>query len=118
MPMQNFDRYQRQMILPEIGPKGQSALQRARVLCIGAGGLGCPALLYLAAAGVGHIGIVDGDTVDLTNLQRQVLFTMDQLGQNKADAARALAGPQPGYTDHRPRGKPDRAQRDRALSKS
>lgn len=81
-------RYDRQRVLPEIGPEGQQKISDAAVLCIGAGGLGCPALLYLAAAGVGRIGIVDFDTVDETNLQRQVLFTTDQVGQNKAEAAK------------------------------
>ncbi len=80
-------RYQRQTILPEIGDLGQEKISAASVLCVGAGGLGCPALLYLAAAGVGRIGIVDFDAVDETNLQRQVLFTTDQIGRNKAQAA-------------------------------
>ncbi|MEZ5814619.1 MAG: HesA/MoeB/ThiF family protein [Alphaproteobacteria bacterium] len=82
-------RYSRQSVLPEIGTQGQSRIAKASVLCIGAGGLGCPALLYLAAAGVGRIGIVDFDVVDETNLQRQVLFTLDQIGENKALAAKA-----------------------------
>ncbi|MCB1537620.1 MAG: molybdopterin-synthase adenylyltransferase MoeB [Rhodospirillales bacterium] len=80
-------RYQRQVVLSEIGPEGQSKLAAARILCVGAGGLGCPALMYLAAAGVGHITIIDPDTVDLTNLQRQVLFTVEDCGQSKAIAA-------------------------------
>lgn len=83
------NRYKRQIILPEIGIAGQSKISRASILCIGAGGLGCPALLYLAAAGVGHIGIVDFDVVDETNLQRQVLFTTEQIGHNKATAAKS-----------------------------
>lgn len=87
--MNNFDRYSRQTILPEIGEAGQLALSEARILCVGAGGLGCPALLYLAAAGVGHIGIIDDDRVEDSNLQRQVLYTHDQIGMNKAVAARA-----------------------------
>ncbi|MCE7887399.1 MAG: molybdenum cofactor biosynthesis protein MoeB [Alphaproteobacteria bacterium PRO2] len=86
--MTKNSRYDRQTVLPEIGAEGQKKLSFASVLCIGAGGLGCPALLYLTAAGVGRIGIVDFDTVDETNLQRQVLFTMDQLGRNKAEAAK------------------------------
>jgi sulfur-carrier protein adenylyltransferase/sulfurtransferase len=86
--MSKNTRYSRQSVLPEIGPAGQDRLSRASVLCIGAGGLGCPALLYLVAAGVGRIGIVDFDAVDETNLHRQVLFTMDQIGRNKADAAK------------------------------
>ncbi len=81
-------RYERQIVLPEIGKKGQERISGASVLCVGAGGLGCPSLLYLTAAGVGRIGIIDFDTVDETNLQRQVLFTVDQIGQNKAEAAK------------------------------
>ncbi|MCB1782533.1 MAG: HesA/MoeB/ThiF family protein [Alphaproteobacteria bacterium] len=81
------DRYARQIVLPEIGEAGQDRLARASVLCVGAGGLGCPALLYLAAAGVGRIGVIDADTVDLSNLQRQVLFSTAQVGENKALAA-------------------------------
>lgn len=73
--------------MPEIGDEGQKKISAASVLCIGAGGLGCPALLYLAAAGVGRIGVVDFDVVDESNLQRQVLFQTDQVGQNKAQAA-------------------------------
>ncbi len=86
--MSENSRYSRQIVLPEIGVEGQEKLSRASVLCIGAGGLGCPALLYLAAAGVGRIVIVDFDTVDETNLQRQVLFIMKQVGRNKAEAAK------------------------------
>lgn len=82
-------RYNRQIILPEIGVAGQEKISKASVLCIGAGGLGSPALLYLAAAGVGRIGIIDFDVVDESNLQRQILFTVDQIGQNKALAAKA-----------------------------
>ncbi len=81
-------RYSRQTVLPEIGEEGQMRLSQARILCIGAGGLGCPALLYLAAAGVGTIGIVDFDVVDVSNLQRQILFTDAQRGQLKSEAAR------------------------------
>ena len=86
--MDNKDRYKRHLVLPEIGNEGQEKISRASVLCIGAGGLGCPALLYLAAAGVGRIGIVDFDKVDETNLQRQVLFTTDDLNRNKAEVAK------------------------------
>lgn len=82
------NRYIRQIILPEIGEKGQMKISNASVLCIGAGGLGCPALLYLAAAGIGHIGIVDFDEIDETNLQRQILFTTSQIGKNKAEVAK------------------------------
>ncbi|MCB1531946.1 MAG: molybdopterin-synthase adenylyltransferase MoeB [Alphaproteobacteria bacterium] len=87
--MGNDIRYQRQVILDEIGENGQRKLGEAAILCIGAGGLGCPALLYLAAAGVGRIGIVDFDNVDESNLQRQTLYSVDQIGQNKAAAAKA-----------------------------
>ncbi len=82
------DRYKRQIILPEIGEEGQKALLNARVLCVGAGGLGSPALLYLAAAGVGKIGIIEFDTVDESNLQRQVLFTTRSVGLSKAVVAK------------------------------
>lgn len=86
--MNTTSRYDRQSILPEIGVEGQRKISASSVLCVGAGGLGCPALLYLAAAGVGHIGIIDFDTVELSNLQRQTLFTTDDIGQNKAEAAK------------------------------
>jgi adenylyltransferase/sulfurtransferase len=85
--MKTNHRYKRQIVLPEIGIEGQGKIANTSVLCIGAGGLGCPALLYLVAAGVGHIGIVDFDVVDETNLQRQIIFTTEQIGQNKAEAA-------------------------------
>ncbi|HEX3220534.1 MAG TPA: molybdopterin-synthase adenylyltransferase MoeB [Candidatus Limnocylindria bacterium] len=81
-------RYSRQMLLPEVGTDGQRRLLDARVLVIGAGGLGSPAALYLAAAGVGTIGLVDDDVVDLSNLQRQVLHTTGRIGQAKTASAR------------------------------
>ncbi len=80
-------RYQKHLNLPEWGLSGQLAVKNARVLVVGAGGLGCPVLLYLAAAGVGHLGVVDPDVVDLSNLQRQVLYTTNDVGQPKANAA-------------------------------
>jgi molybdopterin/thiamine biosynthesis adenylyltransferase/rhodanese-related sulfurtransferase len=86
--MINAKRYSRQMILPEIGEMGQQKLQDARVLVIGAGGLGCPVLQNLAAAGVGTIGIVDGDMVDETNLHRQLLYTLKDCGNSKAETAK------------------------------
>lgn len=82
-------RYARHLALPEIGPAGQDRLARASVLVIGAGGLGSPAALYLAAAGVGTIGLVDHDRIEVSNLQRQVLFTTAEIGQGKAATARA-----------------------------
>ena len=81
-------RYSRHLAMPEFNIEGQKKLKAASVLVIGAGGLGSPSLLYLAAAGVGHIGIVDFDTVDDSNLQRQVLYTVDDIGQSKAATAR------------------------------
>ena len=78
-------RYSRHIILPEVGGKGQSKLLNARVLLIGAGGLGSPAGYYLAAAGIGNIGIVDFDDVDSSNLQRQILHSTDRIGINKAE---------------------------------
>ncbi len=81
------ERYQAHLTLPEIGAVGQRRLLGASVLLVGVGGLGCPAAQYLAAAGVGRIGLLDDDIVDRSNLQRQILFTPDDLGENKADVA-------------------------------
>src|ERR1043165_5705312 len=81
-------RYSRQIGLPELSAKGQKRLKAARVLCIGAGGLGSPAALYLAAAGVGTIGLVDFDEVDLSNLQRQILHGTKDIGRGKLESAR------------------------------
>jgi molybdopterin/thiamine biosynthesis adenylyltransferase/rhodanese-related sulfurtransferase len=80
-------RYSRHLLIPEIGIDGQAKLLRSKVLLIGAGGLGSPAMLYLAAAGVGTIGVVDFDTVDISNLQRQIVHTTDRVGQKKTDSA-------------------------------
>jgi adenylyltransferase/sulfurtransferase len=85
--MENTIRYSRQIVLPEIGVLGQKKLQDARVLVIGAGGLGCPVLQNLAAAGVGSLGIVDGDVVEETNLHRQLLYTLKDCGKGKAATA-------------------------------
>jgi molybdopterin/thiamine biosynthesis adenylyltransferase/rhodanese-related sulfurtransferase len=81
-------RYSRHLLIPEIGERGQLALLRSKVLLIGAGGLGSPAALYLAAAGVGTLGIVDSDVVDATNLQRQILHNTARLGRSKVESAR------------------------------
>jgi len=83
------ERYSRHLRLAEIGLEGQERLRNARILCVGAGGLGSPAALYLAAAGIGELGIVDGDVVELSNLQRQVLHTTERVGQAKALSAAA-----------------------------
>lgn len=80
--------YARHLTLSDLGLEGQMRLKSARVLVVGAGGLGSPLLLYLAAAGVGHIGIVDGDVISLSNLHRQVLYTIDDIGKPKAEIAR------------------------------
>ena len=88
-PLNNDEilRYSRHLILPEVGMEGQLKLKQARVLCIGAGGLGSPVALYLAAAGVGTLGIVDFDIVDLTNLQRQIIHRTNDVGRSKLDSA-------------------------------
>ena len=80
-------RYDRQIILPEIGEEGQKKLQEAKVLIVGVGGLGSPIALYLAGAGVGCLGLVDDDLVSITNLQRQVLYSEKELGKPKAICA-------------------------------
>ena len=83
------ERYGRHLLLPEIGLEGQSRLLEAKVLLLGAGGLGAPTALYLAAAGVGTLGIVDDDDVDLSNLQRQVIHTTDRIGTPEGRLGRA-----------------------------
>jgi len=86
--VEELQRYSRHLIMPEVTSEGQNRLKAARVLCIGAGGLGSPAALYLAAAGVGTIGIVDFDNVDLSNLQRQILHGTKDIGRGKLESAR------------------------------
>ena len=83
-----LNRYSRHLLLPEVGEQGQAKLLQGRVLLLGAGGLGSPAALYLAAAGVGTIGLVDGDTVDESNLQRQVLHGLDRVGESKVESGK------------------------------
>lgn len=108
----NANRYSRQMLLPEIGVAGQEKLLGSSVLLVGAGGLGSPSALYLAAAGVGRMGIVDGDTVEESNLQRQIIHGTDRLGQNKALSAKeTLSNLNPGV---RVEVFPERIHRDNA----
>lgn len=88
--IQEFLRYNRQTILPEIGDEGQEKLKNAKVLVIGAGGLGCPILQYIATAGVGFIGIIDFDTIEIHNLHRQILYTENEIGKEKAIVAKEV----------------------------
>lgn len=80
---EQIERYSRNIIIPEVGGKGQEKLLRAKVLVVGSGGLGSPVIFYLAAAGVGEIGIVDSDKVEISNLQRQIIYTTDDIGKEK-----------------------------------
>ena len=101
-----IQRYARHIVLPEVGGEGQAKLLGSRVLVVGAGGLGAPLLMYLAAAGVGTLGLVDDDAVDLSNLQRQVIHTTDRIGVAKVDsAAVSVAGinPDVNFIAHRDR---------------
>ncbi|MGZ5381654.1 MAG: HesA/MoeB/ThiF family protein, partial [Thermoanaerobaculia bacterium] len=84
---EEFQRYSRHLIMPEVGLDGQKKLKAARVLCVGAGGLGSPLALYLAAAGVGTLGLVDFDVVDFSNLQRQILHGTKDVGRPKLESA-------------------------------
>src|SRR5215813_8486581 len=86
---EQITRYSRHILLPEVGGKGQKKLAKAKILIVGAGGLGSPAGLYLAAAGVGTLGLVDSDVVDLSNLQRQILHTNATVGKPKTESAEA-----------------------------
>lgn len=83
-----IERYARHIVLGEVGGAGQQKLKKARLIMVGAGGIGAPALLYLAAAGVGHITIIDDDVVSLSNLQRQIIHSSEDIGRNKVDSAR------------------------------
>jgi adenylyltransferase/sulfurtransferase len=101
-----LNRYSRHFLLPEVGEEGQAKLLGARVLCIGAGGLGSPVAFYLAAAGVGTIGIVDHDVVDISNLQRQILHTNDRVGMPKTESAKmtlTALNPDINVVEHRAR---------------
>jgi adenylyltransferase/sulfurtransferase len=89
---EELERYARHLVLREVGGPGQAALKRARVLVIGAGGLGAPALIYLGAAGVGTLGVVDDDAVSLSNLQRQIIHATGDLGRPKVESAEAAIG--------------------------
>nr|AKE98935.1 hypothetical protein 382 [Bangia fuscopurpurea] len=86
--LEEYTRYSKQLILPQIQIEGQERLKQAKVLCIGAGGLGSPAIIYLATSGVGSIGIVDDDVIDLSNLQRQILYTVNDIGLPKTNIAK------------------------------
>ncbi|AKD04252.1 HesA/MoeB/ThiF family protein [Pontibacter korlensis] len=98
---EEIKRYSRQIILPEIGHEGQARLKQAKVLMLGAGGLGCPVLQYLTAAGVGTIGIVDNDVVDESNLQRQILYWVEDVGRKKATVAAEKLGKQNPFVNFR-----------------
>ncbi len=89
---EQIERYSRHIILPEVGGKGQAKLLKSKVFVLGAGGLGSPALLYLAAAGVGTVGVADGDAVDLSNLQRQIIHNTDRIGTAKVLSAKQAMG--------------------------
>src|SRR3989442_14432558 len=82
-----MQRYSRHLVLPKVGPEGQRRLERSSVLVVGLGGLGIPAAVYLSSAGVGRVGIADADLVEMSNLQRQFLFSEADLGRRKVDAA-------------------------------
>ena len=101
----DLTRYSRHLILPEVGVEGQRKLKAARVLCVGTGGLGSPLALYLAAAGVGTLGLVDFDVVDASNLQRQIIHSTADIGRKKLDSAEeklngAQSRPQRGEARH------------------
>lgn len=99
LALNELSRYKRHILLPEIGIEGQEKLKKAKVLVIGAGGLGCPALQYLTAAGVGTIGIVDNDIIDESNLQRQILYTTEDVGKSKVETAKQRLSQLNPYTE-------------------
>jgi molybdopterin-synthase adenylyltransferase len=114
MPLSDLEieRYARHIVLPEVGGPGQNKLKNSSVLVIGAGGLGAPLLLYLAAAGIGRIGIVDHDTVSLSNLQRQVIHATERVGMAKVESAKqqiAAINPHVGVEAHATRITPENA---------
>lgn len=86
--LEEYTRYSKHLVLPQIQLEGQERLKKAKVLFIGAGGLGSPAIIYLAAAGVGSIGIMDDDIIDLSNLQRQIIYTVHDIGYSKVEIAK------------------------------
>ncbi len=107
---QQVERYARHILLPEVGGTGQAQLMAAKVLVVGAGGLGSPVLMYLAAAGIGTLGIIDDDVVDLSNLQRQILHNEARIGQPKVESAAhtiAELNPEVNVIQHRARLEPD-----------
>ena len=108
LSVEEVRRYSRHLIIPDVAMAGQKRLKAAKVLVVGAGGLGSPALMYLAAAGVGTLGVIDYDTVDESNLQRQIIHGQSDVGRSKAESARdSVQGDQPadrGRAAHRAAG--------------
>ena len=86
--MVDLERHSRHILLPQVGAEGQAKIAKSRILCVGAGGLGSPVIQYLAAAGVGHITIIDDDDIEITNLQRQVIHKFSDIGTPKAESAK------------------------------
>jgi molybdopterin/thiamine biosynthesis adenylyltransferase len=116
---QQLLRYSRHILLPEIGIEGQERLRASAALIVGAGGLGCPAALYLAAAGIGRLALADSDQVDLTNLQRQILYRTDSVGAPKVDAARsALSGLNPDVALTAVKGRIDQQQAEELVARA
>ena len=113
---EELERYARHIVLREVGGPGQAALKRARVLVIGAGGLGAPVLLYLAAAGVGTLGVIDDDAVSLSNLQRQVIHGTPDIGAPKVDSAAAAIARLNPHVDGRDARRAARPPRTRSIS--